>query len=332
MFRSIILAVLLVFLTTPLRAACDGRDLIADLSALERAEITARAEAAPFPRGNFWRAERDGSVIHVVGTFHIGDPRLSPIMRDIAPLVAAADLVLVEVTPEEEARLAAAMAEDPSLAFLTEGPTLRDLLGESDWARYAAEMTARGIPTFLASRFRPWLAFTTLSIPVCATGAEAAALRGLDDRIITYAGELSVPVQGLEGYEVIHRLFDLFGNDEALDILRATLAQAELSEDMFATLAGAYFNGEHRLIWEFSRSWLPDSARALFPPERASDLFDRLEAALLVQRNRDWLDVLLPLAEGRTVLLAVGAAHLSGDDGVLRLLEEAGYRLDPLEF
>jgi len=331
MLRGLVTAAVIMAAATAVHAACDGQDILAGLPLDERAKLEARADAAPFARGNLWRAERDGSVIHVVGTFHIGDPRMGPMMDRLAPLIAGADLVMVEITPEEEQRLASAMTADPGMAYIVEGPTLRDLLTQDEWQSYAAEMAARGIPAFVASRFQPWLAFSTLSIPACLMTMEAMPLRGLDDRIITYARDLGIAVEGLETHEVLQFLFDALTGDESLDILRATLIQAELSEDMFATLANAYFAGEHRLIWEFSRGWMPESARHIFPRDRAADIYDRLEATLLIRRNRAWLEAMLPRAKGRTVLMAVGAAHLSGHDGVLDLLARAGFSLERVE-
>lgn len=312
--------------------ACGGSDILPTLPEAERAAILARAQAAPFPEGNLWRASRDEAEIVVVGTYHLPDPRLDPLLDRVAPLVAAADLVVVEALPEEAEALARAMAETPELAYITDGPTLRDLLSEAEWQRYADEMAARGVPGFMASRFRPWLAFTMLSLPVCAIEAAMGAGQGLDDRIVARARAAGVPVIGLEGVEVLFQVFDSLTPEESLDILRATILTADRAEDMLATLTRAYFDGQHRLVWEFGRSWMPEAARPLFPPQRTGPLYDRLEAALLQARNRDWMAQLQPLAvPGARLVLAVGAAHLSGPDGVLDLLHRDGWTLHRLE-
>ena len=325
-----IVAALLLVLPAAAGARCDGIDLLQRLPADERAAIAAAADAVPYPAGNLWRATRGEAVLHIVGTFHIGDARLAPVLRRLEPLIEAAEVVLVEVTPDEEQRLLAALAAEPSIAFVTEGPSLIDLLSDEEWALYTDEMAARGVPAFMASRFRPWLAFSTLTIPACLFEPGGALPPGLDDRVITHAVGSGVRVNGLEGYDVLFRVFDALSFEESLDLLRATLMQAELSEDLFATLANAYFAEEHRLIWEFGRRWMPDDVRALFPPERVEPLYDRLEEVLLARRNRDWLGTILDEAAHGPVLVAVGAAHLSGHDGLLDLLERAGFTLERL--
>lgn len=327
-----VLALALIMLWPALaQAACEGRDLMPGLPGDLRAGIEARADAAPFPEGNLWRADRAGAVIHLVGTFHIGDDRMGPMMRDIAPLIEASVLVLVEVTAAEEAALQAAMVSDPGLAFLTEPPSLRELLDEAEWALYAAEMEARGVPSVFAAQFRPWLAFTTLTIPACVMEPDGALPSGLDDRVMAHATGQGVPIRALETHEVLTSVFDTLTPEEALDILRATLMQAELSEDLFATLANAYFAGRHRLIWEFSRSWMPGPVADLWPPERAGPLYDRLEEALLTRRNLGWMETILPASAEGPLLVAVGAAHLSGPDGLLDLLDQAGFALTRLD-
>lgn len=326
--RPLLVALFLLFVPQLAAAACGGRDQIAALPEAERAALLARVEDAPFPRGNLWRAERDGQVIHLLGTMHIGNSRMAPMMARAEPLIEAAATVLVEVTPAEEARLQAAITADPSLAFLTAPPTLRDKLADDDWTIYAAEMAARGVPAFLASQYRPWLAFITLAVPACLID-NGTIPPGLDAQVIAHAQAHGVPVAGLEGYEAAIEVFDALDPADAFDILRVGLRTAEQSEDQHATLLEAYFAGEHRLLWEFSRSWLPPAAAELFPPDRLARLFDELEESLLIRRNRAWLPIILDTPG--PLLVAVGAAHLSGREGLLDLLDRAGFALQRLD-
>ena len=50
-----------------------------------------------------------------------------------------------------------------------------------------------------------------------------------------------------------------------------------------------------------------------------------LHRALLVERNTDWANQIQTMLEGSgTVFIAVGAAHLAGDDSVQEILEDRG--------
>jgi uncharacterized protein YbaP (TraB family) len=52
---------------------------------------------------------------------------------------------------------------------------------------------------------------------------------------------------------------------------------------------------------------------------------------LLYDRNRKWARNLETLMKGKSLLIAVGAAHLPGDQGVINLLKGEGYLVEPLK-
>lgn len=51
---------------------------------------------------------------------------------------------------------------------------------------------------------------------------------------------------------------------------------------------------------------------------------------LLYDRNRRWAQDMPGIMEGKTILFAVGAGHLPGEQGVINLLREKGYKVSPL--
>jgi uncharacterized protein YbaP (TraB family) len=63
---------------------------------------------------------------------------------------------------------------------------------------------------------------------------------------------------------------------------------------------------------------------------------DGVYEILLGDRNRRWVKQLRPLLEdpalaGETVLVAVGALHLVGRDGLVALLRDEGFRAEPID-
>lgn len=77
------------------------------------------------------------------------------------------------------------------------------------------------------------------------------------------------------------------------------------------------------------RAWLAGNAETIEQATREGFLADPvLREALLVGRNRRWAAVLPPLlAEAPRPLIAVGAAHLVGPEGLPALLKAQGYRV-----
>jgi hypothetical protein len=107
------------------------------------------------------------------------------------------------------------------------------------------------------------------------------------------------------------------------------LAAAADADDIYVTRRTAYFAEEHARISEFLR------LRALATPRLDPAEVEAVLALLgdhFDARNRAWIKVILPAAEGRRILVAAGAAHLSGEAGLLPLLAAEGFTLERLPF
>lgn len=328
MLRALLLA--LALLPAAARADCVGSDLIAALPPDDRAALVAAAEAAPYPRGNLWRATRDGMEVTLVGTYHLDDPRHDAIAEALAPALETATVLLVEAGPEEEAAMKSHMARDPSLMLAPQdAPTLVEVLPDAEWQALAEAMRARGIPPFMAARFRTWYVSVLLSVPPCAmAGMEVP--EGLDKRLIELALFSDIPVRALEPWDTAFRIFDTMPDDAQLTMIRSALVLEPMAEDNMATTAAAYFAEESRLIWEYARMvshTLPGATAETVEAE-----FAQMEEALMSRRNRAWLPVIEAAAAEGPVLAAFGALHLSGQDGVLALLDRAGWKLERLPF
>jgi uncharacterized protein YbaP (TraB family) len=296
----------------------------------QRSLIDENIAALPFAQGNAWTARRGETVIQIVGTYHLDDPRHDALLERFGPEIDRAEVVLVEAGPDEEARLKSEMSRDPSLLFLTSGPTLPEQLSEDEWQALSAAMNARGIPAFLASKMQPWYVSMMLGIPACAVADMAKGVKGLDARIIARAEQAEVPIRALEPYDTVFRLFGEMPDETKLDMIRTSLAMDGKAEDYTATLAEAYFAEDVRVTWELGRLAFYDM------PGMTRDEVDaqlaEMEEALMNRRNRDWIPVIEAAAEEGPVFAAFGALHLSGEEGVLALLERDGFTIERQPF
>ena len=323
-------ALLFCLSATSLAARCVGQNLFDAMDPSRRAEIVAATEAVPFARGNFWRATRGDQVITIAGTYHFDDPRHAPNLAALTPAITSATTVLVEAGPEEEKALNALIARDPSKMVITTGPTLAQQLPAEVWDPLKRAMSNRGIPSFMAAKFKPWYVLTLLSIPPCAMAEMTQKPKGLDGAVIDTALAAGVPVKGLEPFDTLFTIFDGMTKDELTEMLVSTLAIEDVSEDYFTTLVDSYFAEDSRAAWELMRfvSYdLPGYTRDQIDAE-----FARMEELVAASRNRAWIPVLTEAAAKGPVFTAFGALHLSGEDGVLNLLQAEGFTLEELAF
>lgn len=322
-----------LWLATALTAGatgCTGKDLLADMSAAEKARLVA---GTPYPTGNLWRATRGGDVITLVGTYHLGDPRFAPIVRRLAPILKSSDALMVEAGPVEQAKLKQEVTRDPGHMFIIKGPTLPERLADNEWKALSEAMTARGIPPVMAAKFQPWYVSMLLSMPPCAMDslrdAQHGSGGGLDKRLMRMAEVDGVPIRALEPWNSALKIFDGLSQGDQAGIIRAALAMDDQTGDMFVTTVNAYFRGEHQLIWAFSRAKAEQETGADGDVLRRE--FKQMERLMLTDRNLEWIPVLERQAAGHHILAAFGAAHLGGEHGILYLLRQRGWTITRLD-
>lgn len=319
--------ILLVLQPLAASALCSGSDMIAALPASDRAALNIEAQAAPYPEGLLWQARKGESEIVIFGTYHFPHEQTSTHLERLKPLIDRAGVVYLEVSNEDQRQLQSEIATDPSIMFITEGKTLPDLLGEEDWQTLSDEMRARAIPSFMAAKFKPIWAAMMLGIGPCEARNGVMEQHGIDARIGEYAAGIGKPSQSLEDYRALLGVLDGFPLEEQLDMIRLFFAWSGNADDMAYTLRHYYLQQKVALIWAYSRKISLE-----FGGERAEQDLARFEEAMLTRRNQGWIEVLTGNTAGQSVFMAVGAAHLPGENGVLRLLENQGFEIRQLPF
>ena len=316
----------LVFAALPLFAeaqSCGTRDLIAELDPTRKAELAALVDPHAYSEGNLFTAEKPGSRVTVVGTLHLPDPRHAATVEAVRPAIETADLLILEASSAAQQAIKEMPATRPEMFFLTEGPTLIDLLTEEEWARLKTELAKFGIPGFMAAKFQPWFLGMTLAIPPCALEDIQRGEKGLDMLLEAVAIEAGVPVAELDDVDQLMLFLSGDPLDEQIEGLRMWLSMKVEGDAEMTTLVERYFQGKAREAVEYSRLLLEERSVPV-------EVFDEMLQGLLKDRNAAWEAKILELVDGKDAVIAVGAGHLSGESGVLRALERAGYRINRL--
>lgn len=311
-------------LALPATAQCVGESFYDRLSTDEKAELQTSIADMPYAEGLTWTATRGDDTLTILGTMHVYDPRLEELRAQMSEAVRTADLVMLEATPAEEAALQEMITTEPGRLFIVDGPTLPERLDEETWQLVSNAATQRGIPGFMAAKMQPWYLSLTLAIPPCAMQEMLSGVGGLDKMIITDAQAAGVPMQALEPFTVLFDLFDGQSIEEQIDMLRVNMLAPELQQQMFVSMLDLYFSEEVGKLWNMSRiaiAQMPD-----LDPEEGMEMFEEMQEALLDRRNRNWISVIENATQAHdNIVLAFGAAHLVGDEGVLQLLENDGW-------
>lgn len=312
--------------------ACGGRDLFPRLRAETPAAfgaIEAAGRAMPFGTGLLLRLSRDGrEPSYLFGTLHVSDARATGLSEAVRAAIAGADLVALEVAePDTRPRQGAQPAARPTADVILLAPSDRRperLLDAPALEALRAAVKRRGLPASAADTYKPAVLALLLDMPTC-----AAARPGdppIVDAAVAEAGRgAGAKVIGLETVgEQVEALGELSEGD-ARTLLVASTRLAPHAEDMHETAIARYLARDPGGL----AAWM--TAPALVPGVEDARYPAAFLEALLDGRNRRMHERARPLLEAGRAFVAVGAAHLPGENGLARLFERDGYRVEVVE-
>jgi uncharacterized protein YbaP (TraB family) len=166
--------------------------------------------------------------------------------------------------------------------------------------------------------FRPWLAGLTLSVsPLIKAGYDPKS--GVELALKARAEAAGKPVHGFETLDEQVRILAGLPEEQQLAFLRGTLESWDNATVELDQLVGAWADGDVRAIERLGVDAMRDDSEVIY-------------RALLVDRNTNWAGQIQRQLEGSgTIFIAVGAAHLAGDDSVQRILRSRGVRVERVQ-
>ncbi|HSF11971.1 MAG TPA: TraB/GumN family protein [Erythrobacter sp.] len=252
-------------------------------------------------------ASADGAVEGwMVGTIHALPDGTIWRTPEITAAINKADLLLVEIADlDDKTALPQIFAQ---LATTPGQPPLDRRLPAKLHTNLDALLDRGGLDAAQFTSVETWAAALTLA----QVTAEGDPANGVDRALIAdFDGR---PVREFEGARVQLSIFDRLPEADQRALLAAVVRDADQASTEAARLRRAWRSGDAAAIEAASQSGILADAE--------------VRSALLTARNRDWVAKLLPQLEAEPrPLIAVGAAHLVGPEGLAALLEAQGYRV-----
>jgi hypothetical protein len=262
-----------------------------------------------------------GATLFLLGTLHVGPEAGWQLSAPVEAALAKADRFALEVdlrlaTEEAVSTLVAELALLPPGQQVTDvvAPETTKLLERED-----ARLTQLGVPPGMRKMMKPWFMATVIGESIYGE-LGLSSQSALEYRVLEAIGER--PLVGLETFEQQLRMLDGIEPELQDLMLRETLMQLDDSGDLARQLIVAWREGDEAGLARLAREGV-DALPAL----------DRFYDIVLGDRNRRWVRQLRPVLDGREhagqqMLVAVGALHLVGEDNLVTLLREAGYRAE----
>jgi uncharacterized protein YbaP (TraB family) len=283
-----------------------GRKLLAGAAGLLLAACGGAPPPPPADNPLLWEiASKDGQVEGwLYGTIHALPDGVQWQKGAVEDVIYGADYLVLEVADLQDSTAIrqsfARLAQSPGLPMLESrvDPALRPTLAE----------LASDTP-YSPEEFRQIETWGAALILAQAIRTDADPANGVDRALQHLFADRRI--EEFEGAARQFAIFDALAEPDQRAVLSAVLDEA--SEKSSSPSPAAL--------------WLAGDVAALEAETAQGMLADpEVAEALLVQRNRDWVERTVVLLKGRQrPLIAVGAAHLVGPDGLVALLQRQGF-------
>jgi uncharacterized protein YbaP (TraB family) len=259
----------------------------------------------------YWELRRDGEPAgYLLGTIHSEDPRVLDFPDSFIDQLNSNRFFAMEMVPDL-----------PTLARLTEymhyqdGTLLVDVIGEERHSKLNQALGDYQVPADWVSRMKVWAAMMTLSVPPPKSGFF------MDLSLSLRAAGAGLKVVGLETLEQQLSFLEDMPMEQQLELLDHALDEYGEVAEIHDQMIDIYLGGDVSVL----EAMAEEQMAGLKPAAKDYFLEQGIDA-----RNLRMLDSLLPQLNEGTVFIAVGALHLPGEHGLVRLLRKNGFVLEAL--
>lgn len=272
------------------------------------------ATAADTNRGLLWEVRSPQTTVYLLGTIHVGEASLYPLPESIEAAYEASSVLALEADLTTQDALssasAGAMYEPPDNLEKHVPPALMHELGDI--------LSTYGLPADFARAMKPqMLAMALTMFEIGKVGLDASL--GIDLHLARRAHRDGKRIVELESVDAQMRMLASMPEEAQVAMLESTvdgIRSGTLVKDMVA-LIGAWKDGDAEKLDRLAMHDLDT-----MPPAAAQSL----RQSLYDERNRAMATKIAALLAGKAVVLvAVGAGHMTGDEGLVALLTARGY-------
>lgn len=260
---------------------------------------------------------------YILGTHHLLNSTFSDSIAGLKTALNNTNQVVGELLIDDKPAL---QAQIQQAALMPAGETYKDLLSTTEYEQLDNGLKAIftvGLDQF--GQLKPGMLNMLLAITLYAKQHpefNPMAHQGIDEYVQIYAKENGKSVLGLEtANDQIKALFDSEPMKDQAVALVCAINNSERNIEAMEE-AGVYYRaGNLYQMYEM----------AFNDPKDPCPTSQRHQIALLKNRNDNWLQQLPEIMKSKPSLVAVGALHLAGEEGLLYQLQKMGYKVEEVK-
>ena len=273
-------------------------------------------ETAPaVPKKMFmWKATSSKSgVAYLVGSMHLATPDFYPLPTAMEEAFSKADALVVEtdITRTDKEAMRVTLKETGTYPT---GDALAKHLSPETYRALSAFCATRGLPIAGFDRLKPWVVLMTVRV-LMVQGAGLSPESGIDLHFLTAASQSHKPVRELESTEGQLKMLADFTDPELELQLAQTLAESSRIKTVAQQMKEAWLAGNEQEVERIALTFETGDNPAL----------RGVMKKVVDDRNGPMAEkIIAEMESGHVSFVVVGAAHLVGEQGIVRLLRKKG--------
>lgn len=264
-----------------------------------------------FSTGLLWKIGTDtGKSNYLFGTIHSQDRAVIQFPPDVRLALAQSHFLIIEsIINDESNKIFLDSIFFPEKEE-QDKQKLSDLIEAPIYQYLEETLPDYGVPLEKLPKLKPWAAFTLMGRPKPVNAAT------LDMVLIQTARSLNKPIISLETMEELLEPMENLSINDQITILNDTVCN-------------------HKQIirnsWELVQLYLARDLAGMMAfsdqPHFDEGVFNRYIQGILYKRNERMLERIIPYLNDGSAFIAVGALHLAGENGLLRVLKNKNYHV-----
>lgn len=281
---------------------------------VEKVELNANK---PLEKSLLWRIDGNGLTMpsYLYGTIHLIDADDFYLPSGTLAAIDNSKKMVFEIDMNEMSDMGAMMGL-MNKAFMNDNKTLKDLISEEDYKLVDAHFSKLGLPLMMLERMKPMFLTVFASGDMDPAGLQSGSMKSYEMEFLEMAKNSNMEVAGLETIEFQMSVFDSIPYDAQAEMLVETIKNGDTGSSEFDVMIQMYKDQDiDKMV-----SMISDEDEQL----------SEYEDVLLNKRNEAWISGMKAMMTEMPTFFAVGAGHLAGERGVIKLLIKEGYQLTPL--
>jgi uncharacterized protein YbaP (TraB family) len=250
--------------------------------------------------------------VYIYGTMHLLCAKDAVLSNNLQNIVKNADEIYFEIDMDDISELLSGLKEGK----MKNDTSLADLYSSDEYERIKSffDHHGMGMELQMLNKMQPML----ISALVYQAILPCQSADGIEMNIMKLAHQYHKEIKGLETAAFQASVLDKIPYSSQAKELLYSIDSVQNTESETDEMIELYKEQDLDKLLEYSLKSEGGTN---------SDIQD----VMINNRNKNWVEQFPVITKDKSILIAVGAGHLGGEEGLLNLLKEKGYSIRPLE-